>query len=87
MTAFSNGFEHECWSANWCYKCTKDEIGLAPKGIYCAILTDVMADNTVPPQWTPGTDDLRDRYHCSEFRGKSSPAGGGRQGGLDGCNL
>jgi len=69
MTAFSNGSEYDAWSANWCRRCTKDDMGLADEGVYCPIVTNVMVDNEVPAQWAPGTDDLRDRYHCSEFEG------------------
>jgi hypothetical protein len=64
MSAFSNGFEFDCWSANWCDRCIKDD----GESVFCPILSDVMLNNEVPPQWTPGTDDLRDRYHCSEFQ-------------------
>jgi hypothetical protein len=67
MSAFSNGFEFEMWEPNWCGRCIKDEMGGAPEGTFCPILSKVMLNNEVPPQWTPGTDDLRDRYHCSEF--------------------
>ena len=63
MSAFSNGFEHESWAANWCNRCTKDD----GESVFCPILSDVFLTNEVPPQWSPGTDDLRDRYHCSEF--------------------
>lgn len=69
VTAFSNGFEYDAWSASWCAMCLHDELGHAPEGTYCPILTDVMANNEVPAQWTPGTDDLRDRYHCSSYEG------------------
>lgn len=68
MTAFSNGFEYDCWSANWCCHCTRDDTGLANEGTWCSILTDVLLTNELPAQWSPGTDDLRDRYHCSEFQ-------------------
>lgn len=67
MTAFSNGFEYDCWSANWCHRCIRDESGGAPEGTYCPILSGVMLTNEVAPEWTPGTDDLRDRYHCWAF--------------------
>lgn len=67
MTAFSNGTEFDYWRPTHCDICIKDETGGAPEGTYCPILTQVFADNEVPPQWTPGTDDLRDQYHCSEF--------------------
>ncbi|MBB3752507.1 hypothetical protein FHT44_005019 [Mycolicibacterium sp. BK634] len=67
MTAFSNGFEYDSWSANWCSKCAKDSLGLAPEGVYCPIISRVLLDNEVPPEWSSGSDDLRDRYHCSEF--------------------
>lgn len=63
MTAFSNGFEHECWLANRCDKCKHDD----GESVFCDILSTVMLENKVPSEWTPGTDDLRDRYHCSKF--------------------
>lgn len=65
--AFSNGFEYDAWTANWCHRCTKDETGTAPDGVYCEILNLALCGGEVPPEWSPGTDDLRDRYHCSEF--------------------
>lgn len=64
MTAFSNGTEFEIWSANWCNQCKKDELGGAPEGTYCDILSDVMMLNETPPQWS--ASETRD-YHCSEF--------------------
>jgi hypothetical protein len=67
MSAFSNGFEFESWELNWCGRCTKDYIGGAPADVFCPILTEVMLNNEVPPQWSPGTNDFRDRYHWSEF--------------------
>jgi hypothetical protein len=69
VTAFSNGFEFDCWSSNWCSMCIHDDQGLAPEGTYCAILSDVMVENEVPSEWNPGTDDLRNRYHCTKFEG------------------
>lgn len=69
MTAFSNGFEYDAWSRSWCKSCIKDDSGEAPEGVYCPILSEVMLNNEIPTQWTLGTDDLRDRYHCSEFQG------------------
>lgn len=69
MTAFSNGFEFDCWSAGWCKMCIKDDSGEAAEGVYCPIVSGVMLNNEVPPEWSPGTDDLRDRYHCSQFEG------------------
>lgn len=63
MTAFSNGFEFDNWAPNWCFKCVKDDL----ESVFCPILSDVMLENEVPAQWGLGTDDLRDRYHCSEF--------------------
>lgn len=75
MTAFSNHTEFEYWSENWCGRCTKDDMGLAPEGTYCPILELPMCENRVPPEWSPGTDDLRDRYHCSGFEagGRNEP--------------
>ena len=69
MTAFSNGFEFDAWASTWCDLCVKDDRGYAPEGTFCKILTDCMATNVIPEQWNPGTDDLRDRYHCKEFEG------------------
>ena len=67
MTAFSNGSEYDSWSVNWCRRCARDETGTAPDGVYCPILSNVMLENKVPKEWSKGRDDLRDRYHCSEF--------------------
>jgi hypothetical protein len=67
MTAFSNGSEYEVWASHWCRKCARDEMGTAPEGTYCPILGVALLDNKVPPQWSPGDNDLHDRYHCSEF--------------------
>lgn len=63
MSAFSNHTEYEYWAANWCNRCIHDDGESKP----CEILNSVVFDNEVPPEWTPGTDDLRDRYHCSKF--------------------
>lgn len=76
MTAFSNGTEFEIWATEWCYRCTKDDLGRGELGTYCPILSDVMALNEVPEQWSLGTDDLRDRYHCSEFECNDLPRTG-----------
>lgn len=65
MTAFSSGFEFDSWSANWCWECVRDAD--AESGLGCPILAEVFIDNAAPRQWSPGTDDLCDRYHCSEF--------------------
>ena len=64
MSAFSNGFEYESWAANWCDRCVRDRDAAY---VGCPIMDEVFLENVVPKQWTPGTDDLRDRYHCSEF--------------------
>lgn len=64
MTAFSNNFEFESWSPNWCGRCSKDGVDQPP---FCPILNVAFLENTVPAEWSAGTDDLRDRYHCSEF--------------------
>lgn len=64
MTAFSNGFEFDSWAVNWCNRCA----------LYgdCGILGEAFVTNDVPPEWTSGSDDLADRYHCSEFTGSPS---------------
>lgn len=63
MTAFSNGFEWDAWSANWCDRCTKDEV--LPG---CRLLDVALVEERIPAEWSPGNDDLGDRYHCSEFQ-------------------
>ena len=73
-TAFSNHSEFEVWAARWCHRCARDETGTAPEGTYCSILGHAMLDGKIPPQWTPGRDDLHDRYHCSEFVTGTTPA-------------
>lgn len=67
MTAFSNGFEFDAWNPNWCGRCVKDGMGTGPQEAMCPVLSGVMINNKVPKEWIPGTDDLRDRYHCTEF--------------------
>lgn len=64
MTAFSNGTEFDAWATNWCYRCVKDGGNEPP---FCPILNLLYLENKVPEEFSPGTDDLRDRYHCSEF--------------------
>jgi len=59
MTAFSNATEWDYWASNWCSRCIKED--------GCPLVTQVMVDNTVPAAWSPGSDDLRDRYHCADF--------------------
>ena len=59
MTAFSNGFEYDEWAGNWCNRCQREDT--------CPLLDRVIFLNEKPAEWTPGTDDLRDRYHCPEF--------------------
>jgi hypothetical protein len=61
--AFSNGHEFECWSAKWCNDCKHDD----GESNFCDILSNAMLGEEVPKEWSPGTDDLRDRYHCSKF--------------------
>lgn len=65
--AFSNGFEFDEWRGNWCDRCVKDESGEGPEGTMCPILDVVLLTDEMPEQFSPGTDDLRDRYHCAEF--------------------
>lgn len=72
--AFSNGFEHRMWAANWCDRCLVDapfRNGISDQG--CPIiLTAMLDDNKTPVEWLPGTDDLADRYHCISFRAPGS---------------
>lgn len=63
---FSNGYEWDCWSSRWCMRCQREDV--------CPILDNVFLNEVVPPEWTPGTDDLYDRYHCSMFLGSDRNA-------------
>jgi hypothetical protein len=74
MTAFSNHSEYDAWASHWCAKCARDEIGTAPEGTHCPILNTAILENKVPPQWSPGSNDLHDRYHCSKFVTGTTPA-------------
>jgi hypothetical protein len=77
-SAFSNGTEFEVWQANWCNRCTKDDVGYAPEGVFCPILGSAICTNEVPPEWFPGSDDYRDRYHCIGFENGEEDNGTGR---------
>lgn len=62
MTAFSNGFEWDCWSSAWCHKC-KNDINED-----CPIVLDVFINNEPPKEWTEVNEmGLADRYECSKF--------------------
>lgn len=63
MSVFSNGFEFEAWQANWCARCVKEPDCL----ILTAVLLDELEEDEIPAEWSPGRDDLYDRYHCSEI--------------------
>lgn len=63
MTAFSNGFEYDTWAERHCWKCRRDD----GESVFCPILDLALLENIVPPQWSEGSDDLRNRYVCSEF--------------------
>lgn len=74
MSAFSNGYEWDCWSDRWCMTCEKDSMGqpAATPERFCPIVTDVLAGaGPTPAQWTevdPGG--LADRYTCSAYQAR-----------------
>lgn len=49
-------------------------MGTAPEGTFCHIVTEVMLQNKVPPEWSKGRDNLHDRYRCSSFVTGTTPA-------------
>lgn len=80
-SAFSNGTEWECWSANWCDRCLRDapfRNGISSQG--CPLLLVAMTGERIPgewmeQEWVAGHPPL-DRYSCIEFKAP----GGGRGG-------
>jgi hypothetical protein len=59
--AFSNGFEWDHWSANWCGRCVND----ADEG--CPLVLVAMMGKT-PAEWTPkDRSDLGEQYECTLF--------------------
>jgi hypothetical protein len=57
--AFSNGSEHDAWSARWCDRCRHYDD--------CPLLL-VMLDEQTPAQWVqdvPGS--LGRQYRCTQF--------------------
>jgi len=80
-SAFANGTEWECWSANWCDKCTRDapfRNGIAAVG--CPLIL-VALQERIPAEWMEqprddrGRYSLTDQYHCIEFRAPGSGGG------------
>ena len=78
-SAFSNGTEWECWSANWCDRCTREapfRNGISSQG--CPLILIAMSER-IPAEWfeqpwSPDGHPPLDRYHCMEFR---APGNGG----------
>lgn len=66
MSVFSNSTEWEIWSSGWCNRCAKDELGGAPEGTWCPIVSNVVAMNDqVPPEWIEGEG--INNYSCTQF--------------------
>jgi len=70
VSAFSNGYEWERWSAAWCETCTKDSLGLpadAPE-VFCPIVGSAMVDGPTPLEWRENEPNgLETRYTCTEY--------------------
>jgi hypothetical protein len=70
VSAFSNGFEWERWSARWCETCRKDSLGLPASALetFCPIVGSAMVDGPTPREWVddePGG--LETRYTCTDY--------------------
>lgn len=69
-SAFSNGHEWECWSAQWCERCKHDAD--QDKG-GCPLIVFAMSEDKTPAEWVEGVTDeqgrvsLRQRYRCVDF--------------------
>lgn len=55
---FSNGYEWDCWSANWCNICKHNED--------CSLILDAMMGEK-PNQWLDLRPGSLNRYDCTEF--------------------
>jgi hypothetical protein len=79
-SAFSNGTEWECWSANWCDRCIHDKPARqGDEGNGCPLILIGFCGRT-PLEWMEHERfSLGDRYHCIEFRdeddGPTEPPG------------
>ena len=67
--AFSNGTDHEIWSAAWCERCLKDSAELVAAGNGCPIIMAMLLSKTPREltMFTPHEDRQQSRYRCSEF--------------------
>jgi hypothetical protein len=79
-SAFSNGTEWECWSANWCDRCTREapfRNGISNQG--CPLILVSLSDR-IPAEWMEqpwnGEHPPLERYHCIEFRAPGNGGGG-----------
>ena len=58
--AFSNGFEWDHWSANWCDRCKLYET--------CPLVDVSLIEQKTPVEWIVREPmGLADRYECTEF--------------------
>lgn len=77
--AFSNGTMGYGWMANWCDRCTNDDMEKRdPSGILgCPIIAATMVGKT-PIEFLAQTerDDILGNYTCIEFRDKDDPGSG-----------
>lgn len=67
-TAFSNGFEGECWMGAHCERCINDSDELVNRGEGCPLILIALEGRT-PAEWAddkPGS--LTERYRCAYFR-------------------
>ena len=75
VPAFSNGSMGYGWMANWCNRCTHDDLDSNRYGVYgCPIIAVTMVGKT-PIEFLTQTDDdgIFGNYHCVEFRDKDNP--------------
>lgn len=66
MSAFSNGTEWDCWSANWCNRCVHDQ-NIDEGG--CILILQALLDHGTPEEWVPDQpNSLGNQYICTKFQ-------------------
>jgi hypothetical protein len=65
-SAFSNGYEWDCWSSKWCDRCVHDDWQTDK---FCPLVAVAMLGDKTPAEWMDEKPlSLYDRYTCIEFR-------------------
>ena len=70
-SAFSNGYEWDCWSSKWCENCIHDDFETDK---FCPLVTVAMLGDKTPAEWMFEKPlSLYDRYTCVEFQDEDGP--------------